>query len=256
MDGRRTAYRSSSGRIRIRNTFSRTGTHGVPLVDPPSDEPNDTHRPKRQRTAAAYRAARTFVVDQHVADLFPPPSHAERRGIESPSLQRPDLQRTGKLRLFRRAARRSEADAARRYRRRPHARTKACPRRRECAPSGESPDSRNFSSSGIGVTMILPRLRYRLRCLWKRSACPSRAPRRTRAPELSITSPLNPMPLSIKLEDDEMQRQQRIDQTHFDHRPVALGADSMLANQFDPPVDEALGRSRPSSTFEVIVSVN
>ena len=35
------------------------------------------------------------------------------------------------------------------------------------------------------------------------------------------------------------------DQTHFDHRPVALGADSMLANQFDPPVDEALGRSQP-----------
>ena len=59
---------------------------------------------------------------------------------------------------------------------------------------------------------------------------------------------------SHQLEDDEMQRQQRIDQTHFDHRPVALGADSMLANQF--PRSMKLWAEVSRSTFEVIVSVN
>lgn len=76
-----------------------------------------------------------------------------------------------------------------------------------------------------------------------------------RAPQtVLITSPLNPMP-PHQLEDDEMQRQQRIDQTHFDHRPVALGADSMLANS-SIPRSMKLWAEVSRSTFEVIVSVN
>ena len=48
-----------------------------------------------------------------------------------------------------------------------------------------------------------------------------------------------------QLENDEVQRQRRIDQTHVDHRPITLGTDGAPANQLDPPVDEALGRSQP-----------
>ena len=112
-----------------------SGTHGVPLVDPPPDEPNDIPA-RNDNELPPLIGQRNFVVDQHVADLFPPPSHAERH--ESVALApAPDLQRIGKLGFV------EQRDGRRLTQRMRSVR-------------GVTRLSQ-LSSSGIGVTMILPR---------------------------------------------------------------------------------------------------